>query len=405
MSVSLYIAKRYLRSKSSNNAINFITIIAIIGVILGAASLFIVLSGFAGLKDFTLQFSTIVDPDLKALTSKGKSFVLTNDDIEKLNNIDEVDIYSKIVEERVFIMSDEKSYPSAFIKGVDENFKKVTAVDSIIEQGDWFSQKTNEIVVGSGISRNLSFGILDYTKIINIYVPKPGKGQITSVDKAFNSVRANNVGIFNVNETLNDKYIFAPLDLAQHLLGYEPNQISALEFKLKDGANELVAKEKIQAVLGDRVIIKNKAQLNDALYKMLNTENLAVYLIFTLVLIIALFNVIGSIIMMILDKRKSLNTLFNLGITIKDIRKIFFFQGSLMSVLGGLIGIGLGLLLSLNQLYGPTSLKVFITPTLPYPVRIKLINLLIVFITISILGIIASKIASSRITKQLVKAS
>lgn len=394
-----------MRSKSSNNAINIITIIAIIGVILGAASLFIVLSGFAGLKDFTLQFSTIVDPDLKAVTKKGKSFILSEQDIQKLNNIDEIALYSKIVEERVFIMSNDKSYPSAYIKGVDSKFSKVTAVDSIMEQGEWFSDNTNQIVVGSGISRNLSFGVLDFNKQLNIYVPKPGKGQITSVEKAFNTVSATNVGIFNVNETLNDKYIFAPLSMAQFLLNYKTNEVSALEFKLKNGINESVAKEKIENALGDKVIIKNKAQLNDALYKMLNTENLAVYLIFTLVLIIALFNVIGSIIMMILDKRHSLNTLFNLGVNIKDIRKIFFFQGSLMSILGGLIGIFLGLLLALNQLYGPTVFKVFITPTLPYPVRIKLINLLIVFATISLLGILASKIASSRITKGLIKAS
>lgn len=403
MNFSLYIAKRYLRSKSSNNAINFITIIAIIGVVLGAASLFIVLSGFAGLKDFTLQFSTIVDPDLKAETAVGKSFLLSQEDINNLNAIEDIALFSKIIEERVFIMSGDKSYPSAFIKGVDDNFKKVNTVDSIIEQGSWLSQKTNQIVVGSGISRNLSFGVLDFNKPISIYVPKPGKGQITSVDKAFNTVTAVNVGIFSINEKLNDTYIFAPLDLAQHLLNYEANQVTAIEFKLKQGANEALVKEKILSVLKDKVIIKNRAQLNDALYKMLNTENLAVYLIFTLVLIIALFNVIGSIIMMILDKRKTLNTLFNLGATIRDIRRVFFLQGSLMSIVGGLIGIIIGLLLAVNQLHGPTALKVFITPTLPYPVKIKFINLIIVFFTISILGIIASKIASARINKSLVK--
>ena len=405
MNFSLYIAKRYLRSKSSNNAINFITIIAIIGVILGAASLFIVLSGFAGLKDFTLQFSTIVDPDLKAETTTGKSFLLTEERISKLENISEVALFSKIVEERVFIVADDKTYPSAFIKGIDSNFEKVNPVDSIIEQGGWLNEKTNQIVVGSGISRNLSFGVLDYAKSINIYVPKPGKGAITSTKKAFNTVGAINVGVFSINEKLDDTYVYAPIELAQHLLGYDANQISAIEFKLKEGADEAIAREKILVILGDSVVLKNRAQLNDALYKMLNTENLAVYLIFTLVLIIALFNVIGSIIMMILDKKKNLNTLFNIGVTTKDIRKIFFYQGSLMSVLGGLIGIGIGLLLTLNQIYGPETLKIFITPSLPYPVKVKISNLLIVFVTISVLGIIASRIASSRITKNLVRTS
>ena len=403
MNVSLYIAKRYLRSKSSNNAINIISIIAVIGIILGAASLFIVLSGFAGLKDFTLQFSTIVDPDLKLLPTEGKSFLFSESDLSKLNAIDGIASYSKIIEERVIIASEDKNY-LAKIKGVDANFKNVVAIDSVISQGSWLDQKTNQIVVGWGVSNNLSFGVLDYAKAINLYVPKPGKGQITSAKNAFSTVNAINVGVFDINENLNDTYVFSSIDLAQNLLSYEPNQVSSIEFKLNTDTDEFQAKENIQAILGNKVVIKNRAQLNDALYKMLNTENLAVYLIFTLVLIIALFNVIGSIIMMILDKKKSLNTLFNLGATLKDIRKIFFLQGALMSVLGGFVGIGVGFILIIIQLHGPDFFKVFITPTLAYPVTLQIENFFIVFITISVLGILASKIASVRITKTLVQA-
>jgi lipoprotein-releasing system permease protein len=186
----------------------------------------------------------------------------------------------------------------------------------------------------------------------------------------------------------------------QHRINYKPNQISSIEFKLKNGANENQVKTNIKAILGDKITLKNRAQLNDALYKMLNTENLAVYLIFTLVLIIAFFNVIGSLIMMILDKKQSLNTLFNIGATVKDIRKIFFFQGSLMSVVGGLLGLVLALIITLLQ---KAFSLVMITPTLPYPVTIKVENFFIVFITISVLGIVASKIASARITKTLVQ--
>ena len=400
MNFPLYIAKRYLRSKSSNNAINFITIIAVIGVILGAASLFIVLSGFAGLKDFTLQFSSVVDPDLKAETAQGKSFILTENDISKLNNLDAIAQYSKIVEERVVIASQDKN-SIATIKGVDEHFQNVVEIDSIIDRGTWLEQKSRQIVVGWGISNNLSLGILDFTRPINIYVPKPGKGQITATNNAFNSIEAISVGVFFINEKLNDTYLFAPIDLAQNLLNYQPNQISAIEFKLKNGADEAVAKQKIQAILGNKVVIKNRAQLNDALYKMLNTENLAVYLIFTLVLIIAFFNVIGSLIMMMLDKKRSLNTLFNIGVTVRDIRRIFFYQGSLMSIIGGFIGILVSLIIVFLQ---KTCSLVMITPSLSYPVTIQLENVFIVFITISVLGIVASKIASVRITKSLVEA-
>ncbi|OEK09681.1 hypothetical protein A8C32_13350 [Flavivirga aquatica] len=399
MNFPLYIAKRYLRSKSSNNAINFITIIAVIGVILGAASLFVVLSGFAGLKDFTLQFSNIIDPDLKAEVVVGKSFILTNDNINKLNNLEEVTLYSKIIEERVVIASDDKN-TLAIIKGVDEHYQNVVDIDSMINLGSWLNQKSNQIVVGWGISSNLSIGVLDFTNGINIYVPKPGKGQITSTKNAFNSIKAINVGVFYINENLNDTYIYAPIDLAKNLLNYKHNQISSIEFKLKEGVDENIAKTKIQAILGDQVLLKNRTQLNDALYKMLNTENLAVYLIFTLVLIIAFFNVIGSLIMMMLDKKRSLSTLFNIGVTVKDIRKIFFYQGSLMSIIGGFIGLGVALIITVLQ---KTFDLVMITSSLPYPVTIKVENFFIVFLTISVLGIVASKIASVRITETMVQ--
>ncbi|MGB5417201.1 ABC transporter permease [Algibacter sp.] len=399
MNVSLHIAKRYLLSKSTNNAINFITYIAIIGVILGSASLFIVLSGFAGLKDFTLQFSSEVDPDLKAQTAIGKSFFLTEVETNKLNNLDDLAHYSKIIEERVIIASGDKNV-LAVLKGVDANFQNVVAIDSTLDHGSWVNQKTNQLVVGWGIANSLSLGVLSYTQPITVYVPKPGKGAITSKKNAYNSINAINVGVFFINEELNDTYVYAPIDLAKNLLNYEPNQLTSLEFKLKNGVDENQAKNNIQSILGDKVILKNRAQLNDALYKMLNTENLAVYLIFTLVLIIAFFNVIGSLIMMILDKKRSLNTLFNIGTTLKDIRKIFFYQGSLMSVIGGLIGLGIALIITTLQ---KVFSLVMITPTLAYPITIKFENVIIVFLTISVLGIVASKIASARITKALVQ--
>ncbi|KJD36680.1 membrane protein [Tamlana sedimentorum] len=401
MNFSLYIAKRYLHSKSSNNAINFITYIALIGIILGAASLFIVLSGFAGLKDFTLKFSSILDPDLKAETTSGKSFFITNSELAELENIKEITHFSKVIEDRVAIRTEDKN-ALATIKGVDANYQYIASVDSILDYGDWFDQKSNQIVVGWGISNTLSLGVLDFTKPINIYVPKPGTGQITSTKNAFNSVKTINVGVFFINESLNDEYIFAPIDLVKNLLNYEDNQLSSIEFVLSENADEANVKAKIQAILGDRVTIKNRTQLNDALYKMLNTENLAVYLIFTLVLIIAFFNIIGSLIMMILDKKNSLKTLFNIGATVKDIKRIFFLQGSLMSVIGGVIGLILALIITLIQ---QQFNLVMITPTLPYPVTIKLENFFIVLFTISVLGIIASKIASARITKSMVQHS
>ncbi|MGB6269230.1 MAG: FtsX-like permease family protein [Olleya sp.] len=401
MNFPLYIAKRYIRSKSSNNAINFITIIAIIGIILGAASLFIVLSGFAGLRDFTLEFSSIIDPDLKAETTIGKSFILDKTQEQQLLNIEGVANFSKIIEERVIASSDGNNHP-AYIKGVDENYNKITAIDSVIPYGNWLYPETPQIVVGWGISNRLSVFINDYGKTVTLSVPKPGKGQISSQSQALNQVNTVSVGIYDINEELNNKYIFTSIQTARQLLNYEPNQFTNLEFKLTENADEDEVKVEIKNILGNNIVVKNKDQLNDAIYKMLNTENLAVYLIFTLVLIIALFNVIGSIVMMILDKKKTLSTLFNIGATVNDIRNIFFYQGVLMTCIGGFVGLIVGfIVIQLQASFG----LIMITPSLPYPVAIHFKNFVIVLVTISVLGVIASKIAASRITRDLVKTS
>ncbi|MDA0177975.1 MULTISPECIES: FtsX-like permease family protein [Mesoflavibacter] len=399
MNFSLYIVKRYLLSKSSNNAINFISIIAMIGIVLGSASLFIVLSGFAGLRNFTLEFTTIIDPDLKVETTVGKSFILSKQQEEKLKSIKAIKSFSKIIEERVIATYDGNNHP-AYIKGVDQNFNSITKIDSVIPIGNWIYPETPQSVVGWTISTHLSVGANDYGEAMTLSVPKPGKGQITSQNQAINQVKVVNVGIYDINEDINNKYIFTPIYIAKELLNYSDNQITSIEFDVDENANLEETKAQIQNILGKNIIVKDKDQLNDAIYKMLNTENLAVYLIFTLVLIIALFNIIGTIIMAILDKKQTLNTLYNLGASVKDIRNIFLYQGILMTLIGGILGLIIGYILVQIQL----SFKlVMITPTLPYPVALQLKNFVIVLITLMILGIIASKIASSRINRELVK--
>ncbi|WP_282042115.1 ABC transporter permease [Winogradskyella flava] len=399
MNISLYIAKRYLFSKSSNNAINIMALIASGGVIIASAALLIVLSVFAGLKDYSLQFSSFVDPDLKLLPTEGKSFQFTNKDQTKLNTIDGIIDYSEIIEERIIIKSESKNL-LATLKGVDSNFLNVTNVDSMITKGNWISHGSNDVVAGWGISNKLSFGILDFRKSLSLYVPKPGKGQASVLKSLYNSAFVNNVGLFDINEELNAEYIFSDIGLAKRLLNYKDHQISALELKLSSDADEDNIRTELNSYFPNRFVIKNREQLNDALFKMLNTENLAIYLIFTLVIIIALFNVIGAIIMMILDKKKSLNTLFNLGTEPKTIKSIFFWQGSLMTIFSGLVGVTLGLLVVILQ---QQFELVMLTPDLPYPVSLKFLNVLIVLATIFALGIVASRIASQRITKNLIQ--
>jgi len=372
--------------------------IAAAGIVISAAALFIVLSGFSGLKVYSLQFMSLVDPDLKLISSSGKSFNWTREDANKLESIEGVSAFSKIVEERVILSSDDKNV-LATLKGVDQNFKLVTQIDSMIRRGAWLAPKSNQIVTGWGISNQLSFGVLDFMQPIAIYVPKAGKGQITSVKGAYNTASVSNIGLVDINEEMNNEYVYGDIELAQFLLDYKPEQITAIEIKVLDDSELESAMEQVASVFGNRFEIKTRAQLNDALYKMLNTENLAVYLIFTLVIIIALFNVIGAIIMMILDKKSSLNTLFSLGVEINQIKQIFFYQGSLLTLIAGTIGLLIGLLLVWMQSQFD---MVMLTQELPYPVEITLINFLLVMATIYVLGILASKLASQRINKGLI---
>jgi lipoprotein-releasing system permease protein len=399
LNFSLYIAKRYLFSKSRNNAINIITLIAAIGVVLGSMSLFIVLSGFSGLKDFSLQFTNVFDSDLKIYPAQGKMMVVGHNEEELLNSIEGVIAYSKVIEERVFLHYRGKNH-IAYIKGVDQNYGKVNPIDSILFLSEWFQRGQSEVVIGLGTSSKLSLGVMDYNDLLEIYVPRPGTGQILDPSKAFVKKEAVVSGMYQVNEELDSRYIFSDIGFAHSLLGIDSTKISSIEFKLSNDTDEGVIRNKLDDVFSDPIVIKNRVQQNDVLYKMLNTENIAVYLIFTLVLIIALFNVVGSIIMMILDKRSNLITLFNLGVKIEDIRKIFFLQGTLMAVLGGLLGIILGVVAVWLQLKFEF---VKITYSLPYPVKLKLINIIVVFLTISLLGMLASKIASGRVSKKLLQ--
>jgi lipoprotein-releasing system permease protein len=388
-----------LFSKSSNNAINIITAIAAIGVVVGAMSLFIVLSGFSGLKDFSLQFTNEFDSDLKILPESGKTITFSEAQKAQLQNIEGIQNFSEIIEERVFLHYKGKNH-IAYIKGVDSLYGKVTQLDSIMYFGEWFVPHEHQVVVGLSTIAKLSMGVNDYSNLLEVYVPKPGTGQLNALNpsEAFNKENVVVSGVYQVNEDLDAKYVFSDLDFARNLLSMDSTKISSIEMKLLPNVSEEKARSEIEKIFPKNILIKNRIQQNDALYKMLNAENLAVYLIATLVVIIALFNVIGSIIMMVLDKRKNIKTLYNMGASLKEIRRIFFLQGTLMSLLGGLLGIFLGVLAVLAQLKFEF---VSITSTLPYPVQLKFINIVIVFATISVLGVLASKIASSRVREKL----
>ncbi len=396
MNFPFYIAKRYVRAKSSQNAVNIINFITFLVIVIGAAALFIVLSGFAGLKTFSLSFSETFDPELKAVPASGKYFVLTPAQAAQLKEVEGVAFFSKELEERVYLTHKQKSHV-AWIKGVDTTYAQATQIDSALYWGSW-EIANQQGVIGLGIANLLGLTINDYRYPLIVLAPKPGKGSPSLQAKPYNELPLVMSGVYAVEENLDKKYVFTDLPLVQALLERSEEEISGINFKLLPDTDMAAIRPQLQGVLGSSVLLKSRQELNSTLYRMLNTENLATYLIFTLVLIIALFNVVGAIIMMILDKQQNSRTLYSLGTTIKEIRQIYFLQGLLVTGFGGLLGVFLASVLIWSQMaFG--WLK--ITPSLAYPVEYKGENVLLVLATILVLGFLASKIASSRVNKKL----
>ena len=271
-------------------------------------------------------------------------------------------------------------------------------IDTLIYSGKWIDFSKNTALVGNAIANKLSLGVLNYGDPLTILVPKPGKNYISNPNKAFQKINVQAVGVFSISEELDHKFVFTSLKVSQKLLNYSKHQISAIDIKTSENASAACI-ESLQKKLGPDFQIQSREELNAVFYKILNTEKLVAYLIFTLVLIIAIFNVIGSIIMMILDKKSNLKTLYNLGASVKDIKRVFVFQGFLLTFGGLIIGISIGCLL----IYLQNQFQLFmITRTIAYPIEFKVTNLLIVSVTITLLGYIAARISSSRISKDLI---
>jgi lipoprotein-releasing system permease protein len=390
----LYIAKRYLFAKSGNNAINIITIIASVGVILGTAALFIILSGFSGLRTFNYTLLDSSDPDVKITATQGKSFFFDNTIKNVFFSSKDIVSFSKVIEERVFIKNGEKQQ-IAYIKGVDDNYINVVPLDDAIQVGTWLQKEyTNTSVIGNSLAYKLSAGVESFGEYLEILVPKKGTGFINP-SRSFRSIKTQIVGAYFGTEEFENKYVFVSNFQAQQLLNYKKNQFTGIEIKLSPDSNPTNFAVLMQEKLGNQFEVKTKAQLNELFYKVINTENFVSYLIFTLIVIIAMFNIVGSIIMMIIDKKKNLKTLLSMGATLSEIKNIFVLQGFLLT----LISMATGLFLSLIIVIIQQKFQIFmITSSIPYPVELTGSNFLIVITTITVLGFLAAKVASSRIT-------
>ena len=390
MPVVLRIAWRYFFSKSGQTVINRINSVALLVIVLATAALMIVLSAFSGLKDFGLSFSNVFDPDLRVLAKQGKAITLDSSQIHRLQKVDGIKAFSPILEEKVFLSFKEKNQV-AYLKGVRPDYLKVIPADSLVAVGEWLAPESNAIVAGYGIGAGMDLGVYDYGSFLNISIPR--KNLKSSLrQNPFYTQQAVTIGLYQISEDIDQKYIFSALDFARDLLQYPQNVFSSIEIKVAPEADLKDLKKKIREIMGHSIRVKDRAQLNTALYKMLNTEHLAIYLIFTLVLIIALFNLVGALVMMILDKRPQMNILKAMGITQQQLRQTFFSLGMLIILFGGGIGLALSSIVILIQQWSP-----FINvpgTSLPYPVKWELENLLLVMGTLLFLGSLASAWAS-----------
>ena len=395
MSVVLRIAWRYFFSKSSQTVINRINSIALVVIVVATASLMIVLSAFSGLKAFGLSFSNVFDPDYRILPAQGKAIFTDSLSLNLLKEIEGVEAVSPILEEKVFLSFDDKSQV-AYLKGVLPDYLSVVPADSLVVVGEWLIPDSSGIVTGYGIASAMGLGVYDYSSFLNISIPKK-TSQKNFRQNPFYAQKAVTVGLYQISEDIDKKYVFSNMSFARSLFQYPLDTYSAIEIKTKQNVSSKNLIQKAYKIFGENIVIKDRIQLNTALYKMLNTENIAVYLIFTLVLIIALFNVVGALVMMILDKKPQMKILTAMGTPSNSLRKIFFLLGMLISFFGG----GLGIIIASAAIIIQQNYPFLYVPgtSLPYPVRWEFENFLLVFFTLAILGAIASGWASRGVKK------
>jgi lipoprotein-releasing system permease protein len=368
-------------------------LIASTGVVVGTAALFVILSGFSGLRTFNDALLETSDPDIKVSPTKGKSFFFSDAFRTTIMANESISAFSPVIEERAFLKSADKQQ-IAYVKGVDYHYSNVVKLDSAMQVGTWLDPEyPNTAVIGNGLAFKLSLGIMNYGTPLEIIVPKIGTSFLNP--NSTRTIETQILGMYTGTEEFQNKFVFVTCQQAQRLLDYEENQFTAIEIKLKPDVVPEDFSYELQKELGPEFKVQTKTQLNELFFKVVNTENFVSYLIFTLIVVIAMFNIIGAMIMMIIDKKKNLETMLNLGATVKEVKRIFVFQGFLLTLVGMTAGLFIAIILVFLQQHFEWFM---ITATIPYPVELRGSNLLIVMGTISILGFLAAKIASSRIS-------
>ena len=393
MRFPLFIAKRYLISKKSHNLINIISFISMAGITVGTMALIIVLSVFNGFEHVIKSLYHTFDPDLEITAKQGKTFHFSGFPSKDISSIPGVYQLVQVVEEDALLKYNDRQYIGK-IKGFSENYKMVSALDTMIMYGNFVLQEgnTNFAVVGSGVGWFLGINLRDVKHLLSVYVPRRGNASSFSMENAFNNRVIHPAGIFSVQQDIDDQYVLVPLRFVRDLMNYT-DEVTAVEVYLKKGADEEKVQKKIEQIAGEKFYVKNRNQQNATLFKVMKSEKLAVFLILVFILILASFNMIGSVSVLIVEKKKDIAVLKSMGADKKTVSRIFFNEGLIISFIGTILGLLLGfVILYLQQHYGFLSLGggegAFVIDA--YPVNMKLTDFIYVFLTVQLIGMIAS---------------
>lgn len=406
MNLSFYIAKRYLLGKKSQNAINIISGISILGITTGTMALVIVLSVFNGFDSVVKSLFNTFDPELEISATEGKTFVPDPATSRSILELPGVTAMSEVLEENVLLLYGDRQH-IATIKGVDEAYKDVTGLDTMVFEGSMKLKDLNRdyAVVGQGVAYKLGVGL---SFIDPLWVYTIDRKAIINMSNPEESIRRDFLypsGIFIVESDIDSRYVFTDIEFVRELLSYQ-REVSFLELRLNPDFPPEQVQNDIAELLGDGFKVKNREQQNELFYRVMRSEKWAIFLILTFILIIASFNIIGSLSMLIIDKKKDILSLRNMGASNSLIKKIFLVEGWLISAIGSISGLLLGTTISwIQQHFGVIKLTgsgSFIIDA--YPVHIELIDILLIWITVLLIGFLAARYPVRQVSRKYLAA-
>ncbi len=392
MNFPFFIARRHVWAKKSHNAINIIAGISIIGISVGTIAFITILSVFNGFDEVVWGLFNSFYADLEILPKQGKTFHVDHEKYHQIQNLDGVLDIGSILEENALLIYGSRQ-TAATVRGVDSNYARITGMDTTVVDGEFalYKKSTPFAIVGRGIKYTLNME-LEFRDVLKIVVPRRTEKISMNPNRSLNSKLIRPSGFFISQPELEIKYVIVPLKFAQSLFDYEDHEISALEIKLMSDVNQSRIQKRIQEIVGDDYVVKNRIQQNDLLYKTMKSEKWAIFFILFFILLVASFNVVGSLTMLIIEKKNDIQTLTYLGSKMQTIRKVFLIEGLIISFLGAIAGLIIGSLICIaQQQFGWVKLQgagSFVIDS--YPVRILFTDIVLVLLVVSAIGFAAS---------------